>query len=71
MKKLFYYGFLRTGENTNSIRTNSILIFYRYRQFELGIFMYATVSLVLIFVVYTVFLVFGLQTTDQEKKKEE
>merc|ERR1711872_501100 len=43
----------------------------RYRQFELGIFMYATVSLVLIFVVYTVFLVFGLQTTDQEKKKEE
>jgi len=43
----------------------------RYKQFELGIFMYAIISLVMMFICYTVFLMFGLQQEETEKKKEE
>jgi len=43
----------------------------RYKQLELGIFMYAAVFLAILFVTYTVFLLYGLQKNEIERKKEE
>jgi len=43
----------------------------RYKQLELGVFMYAIVSLAVTFMCYTAFLMFGLKPREPEKKKEE
>merc|ERR1712203_1202679 len=43
----------------------------RYKQLELGVFMYAIVSLAITFMCYTAFLLFGLKPKEPEKKKEE
>jgi len=43
----------------------------RYKQLELGVFMYAIVSLAVTFICYTAFLMFGLKPREPEKKKEE
>jgi len=43
----------------------------RYKQLELGVFMYAIVSLAVTFMCYTAFLMFGLKPRETEKKKEE
>jgi len=43
----------------------------RYKQLELGVFMYAIVSLAVTFIAYTAFLMFGLKPREPEKKKEE
>jgi len=43
----------------------------RYKQLELGVFMYAIVSLGVTFMCYTAFLIFGLKPREPEKKKEE
>merc|ERR1712156_475131 len=43
----------------------------RYKQLELGVFMYAIVSLAITFICYTAFLMFGLKPREPEKKKEE
>jgi len=43
----------------------------RYRQLELGVFMYAMISLVMMFIGYTGFLMFGLHLTEVEKKKDD
>jgi len=43
----------------------------RYKQLELGVFMYAIVSLGVTFICYTAFLIFGLKPREPEKKKEE
>jgi len=43
----------------------------RYRQFELSVFMYAIISLIMMFVFYTVFLVFGLNLKEIDRKKED
>jgi len=43
----------------------------RYKQLELGVFMYAIVSLAVTFMAYTAFLMFGLKPREPEKKKEE
>merc|ERR1712029_522212 len=43
----------------------------RYKQLELGVFMYAIVSLGVTFICYTAFLIFGLKPKEPEKKKEE
>merc|ERR1712066_1157571 len=43
----------------------------RYKQLELGVFMYAIVSLAIPFMCYTAFLLFGLKPKEPEKKKEE
>jgi len=43
----------------------------RYKQLELGVFMYAIVSLAITFMCYTAFLMFGLKPREPEKKKEE
>jgi len=43
----------------------------RYKQMELGVFMYAIIALALTFMCYTAFLMFGLKPKEPEKKKEE
>jgi len=43
----------------------------RYKQMELGVFMYAIIALAVTFMFYTAFLMFGLKPREPEKKKEE
>jgi len=43
----------------------------RYKQLELGVFMYAIIALAFTFMGYTAFLMFGLKPKEPEKKKEE
>merc|ERR1712107_381669 len=43
----------------------------RYRQLELGIFLYAMITLAVIFIAYTAFLIYGLQAPEVERKKED
>jgi len=43
----------------------------RYKQLELGVFMYAIFSLAILFMGYTAFLMYGLREKEVEKKKEE
>ena len=45
--------------------------FSRYKQMELGVFMYAIIALAVTFMFYTAFLMFGLKPKEPEKKKEE